>query len=330
MKNELISIIIPAFNIEQYIERCLKSVINQTYSEIEIIVVDDGSTDKTSTIIDFVAEHDSRIKVIHKKNGGVSQARIDGIHHASGEWIGFVDGDDYVEPHMFEYLIRNAIQYQADISHCGYQMIFPNGHIDYYYNTGIVEKQNHEKAMQELLSGERVEPGLWNKLFRKSLFQHVLSKENILCKIKINEDLLMNYWLFKAAKNSIYEDICLYHYLLRKGSAATTKQRNHITEPLYVWEMIKNDLYGNDNLYSIAYMRYLRILIGVATQIEWKAEGRNALTKLRQEVKRNNIRICSLKKLKMMAIVAAYAMPIYRLMRKSYDKKTGNSKKYDI
>lgn len=330
MNDELISVIVPAFNIEQYIERCLISITNQTYSCIEIIVVDDGSTDDTATLIDSMAQCDSRIKIIHKRNEGVSQARIDGIRHASGDWIGFVDGDDFIEPCMFEQLIRNAIQYHADISHCGYQMVFPNGHIDYYHNTGILEIQNHEKALQELLLGERVEPGLGNKIFRKCLFQDVLKKEKILNKIRINEDLLMNYWLFKEANSSIYEDICPYHYILRKGSAATSKQRNHITEPLYVWETIKNDLNGDNNLYSLAYMRYLRTLISAATQNEWKEESKKALTKLRHEISLNNIRICNFNKIKVMAIVAAYAMPVYRLLRKSYDEITGNSKKYDI
>lgn len=330
MKDELISVIVPAFNIEHYIERCLTSIANQTYSCIEIIVIDDGSTDNTASIIDSMAERDSRIKIIHKKNDGVSQARMDGIRHASGEWIGFVDGDDFIEPHMFEHLIRNALQYHADISHCGYQMVFPDGHIDYYYNTGIVDIQNHEKALQELLSGERVEPGLWNKIFRKYLFQDVLSKEMMLRKLRINEDLLMNYWLFKAANCSIYEDVCPYHYMLRKGSAATSKQRNHLTDPLHVWEMIKNDLCADNNLYFLAYMRYLRTLIVAATQNEWKAESKKALIKLRHEIRSDNFRICNLKKLKVMAIVAAYAMPLYRLIRKSYDEITGNSRKYDI
>ena len=135
MKNFVVSIIIPAYNIENYIEKTLDSVLDQTYDSLEIIVVNDGSKDNTAAIIDSYAQKDNRIKVIHKENGGVTSARLAGIAAATGDYIGFVDGDDYIEPNMFELLVNNAINYNADISHCGYQMVFPN-RTDYYYSTG--------------------------------------------------------------------------------------------------------------------------------------------------------------------------------------------------
>ena len=154
--NDLISVVVPAYNIEKYIERCIKSILSQTYSNLEIIIVDDGSTDNTASIIDQYALKDTRIIPIHKKNGGVSSARTEGINRASGDWIGFVDGDDVIEENMYEVLINNAKKYDADISHCGYQMIFPDGHIDYYYNTKCIEVQDNTKALEELLSEERL------------------------------------------------------------------------------------------------------------------------------------------------------------------------------
>lgn len=327
---ELISIVVPAFNIEKYIERCIKSILAQTYSFIEVIVVDDGSVDNTAAIIDYIAEHDNRVKVVHKQNGGVSCARMDGIRKAAGEWIGFVDGDDFIEPNMFERLLQNALAYQADISHCGYQMIFPDGHADYYYNTGCVEKQDKITALQELLSGEKIEPGLWNKLFHKRLFRSLLQKEALLENIEINEDLLMNYWLFKAADSVIYEDICPYHYILRKGSAATSKKKNHITDLLNVINIIKNDLDRNRLLYPIVYSRYMRILIGVSTQNQWKEEGRKARERLKEEIRCRELSNCNSKKLQLMALGTAYVLPVYRIIRKIYDILTGVSKKYDI
>ena len=128
--NHLISIIVPAYNIEKYIGRCLDSILNQTYKNIEVIVVNDGSSDSTGSIIDDYSRKDDRVKPFHKENGGVSSARILGVNHAIGDYIGFVDGDDYVEPEMFEHLLNNALKYNADISHCGYQMVFPNGRIE--------------------------------------------------------------------------------------------------------------------------------------------------------------------------------------------------------
>lgn len=328
--NELISIVVPAFNIEKYIERCIKSILDQTYPYIEVIVVDDGSVDNTVAIIDHIEEHDDRVKVIHKKNGGVSRARIDGIRKASGEWIGFVDGDDFVEPDMFDRLLQNALTYHADISHCGYQMIFPDGHIDYYYNTGCVEKQDRTTALRELLSGARIEPGLWNKLFHKRLFHSLLQEEALLENIEINEDLLMNYWLFKAADSVIYEDICPYHYILRRGSASTSKKKNHTTDPLYVMNIIKNDLQGNRLLYPTAYSRYMRILIGVSTQNQWKEEGRKARESLKEEIRCGELSNCNSRKLQLMALGAATILPIYRIIRKIYNTFTKVSKKYDI
>ena len=169
-----ISIVIPAYNIENYLGTTLDSVLAQTYSNIEIIVVNDGSKDGTGAVIDSYAAREKRIKAIHKENGGVTSARLRGVQEASGEWIGFVDGDDGIEPDMYERLLENALKYGADISHCGYQMVFPNGRVDYYYNTGRLVQQDKITGLSELLSGAMIEPGLCNKLFHKHLFHGLL------------------------------------------------------------------------------------------------------------------------------------------------------------
>ena len=131
-----ISVIIPAYNIENYLARTLDSVLAQTYTNLEVIVVNDGSKDGTGAVIDAYAGRDGRIKAIHKENGGVSSARLRGVAEATGDWIGFVDGDDFVEPDMYQRLLDNARIHDAQISHCGYKMVFPSGKIDYYYNSG--------------------------------------------------------------------------------------------------------------------------------------------------------------------------------------------------
>lgn len=327
--NDLISVVVPAYNIENYIERCIKSILNQTYSNIEVIIVDDGSTDNTASIIDQYALKDTRIIPIHKKNGGVSSARTEGINRASGEWIGFVDGDDVIEENMYEVLINNAKKYNADISHCGYQMIFPDGHIDYYYNTKCIEIQDNTIALEELLSGRKIEPGLWNKLFKKSLFNDSIDYES-LSKIKINEDLLLNYFLFKNSNLAIYEDFCPYHYILRKGSAAISKNIHHCIDPLLVITLIKEELSNNLELYPTIYSRYLYQLINTSTQKEFDLEKKKALKSLRNEIKNGNINLCKSIKLKLMVIAVAYTLPLYRVVRKMYDTVTGVSRKYDL
>ena len=126
MDEKLVSVIIPAYNIEDYIGRCLDSIISQTYKNLEIIVVDDGSRDHTGEILDNYAKKDRRIKVIHKENGGVSSARNKGIEAAEGDYIGFIDGDDLIESEMYKTLVDLLEEENADIAHCGYQMVFPD------------------------------------------------------------------------------------------------------------------------------------------------------------------------------------------------------------
>ena len=115
---ERISVIVPVYKVEPYLRKCLDSIVNQTYRNLEIILVDDGSPDNCGRICDEYAERDKRIRVIHQKNGGVSSARNEGLKIASGDWIGWVDSDDWIEPDMFEYLLENAKKSKADIAVC--------------------------------------------------------------------------------------------------------------------------------------------------------------------------------------------------------------------
>lgn len=235
---DLISIIVPVYNIAEDLPRCLDSILAQNYPSIEIITVDDGSSDHSGTVLDEYAQIHANIRVIHKENGGVTSARLRGVAEASGEWIGFVDGDDEIEPDMYERLLRNAREYDVEISHCGYQMHFPDGRVNYFHNTGVLEKQDRITALRELLSGERVEPGLWNKLFRRSLFEGL----SMPLDIKNNEDLLMNYYLFSNAAQTVFDDWCPYHYIVRSTSASRVPLNDHkIYDPIRVRERILQD-----------------------------------------------------------------------------------------
>lgn len=235
----MISVIVPAFNVETTIIRTLDSILAQTYSEIEVIVVDDGSADETGRVIDnYVSQH-KRVMAIHTQNHGVTVARLTGVARASGEWIGFVDGDDEIEPDMYELLLKNAERYGADISHCGYQMVFADGRISYFHNTGGLVPQDRTTGLKDLLDGSLVEPGLCNKLFRKNLFQRLLYTDVMDRNIKINEDLLMNYILFSNANMSVFQDICKYHYLVRSTSASRASLNQHkIFDPIQVKQLI--------------------------------------------------------------------------------------------
>lgn len=235
----MISVIVPAYNVENTISETLDSILSQTYKEIEIIVVDDGSNDKTGKIIDQYEALYVQVRAIHTINRGVTAARLAGVEVSTGEWIGFVDGDDEIEPDMYERLLNNAQKYHADISHCGYQMVFEDGRVNYFYNTGRLMQQDKLTGLLDLLDGSFIEPGLWNKLFHKKLFHGLLHCNQMDKSIKINEDLLMNYYLFEQANISVFEDFCPYNYIVRSTSVSRQMLNEYkIYDPIRVKKII--------------------------------------------------------------------------------------------
>lgn len=334
MKDDKISVIIPAYNIENEISRCLDSVLNQVYKNIEIIVVDDGSTDRTPEILNMYVQQHSNLTVVHQENQGVFSARLNGIQKATGDWIGFVDGDDEIEEDMYFILMKNAIDYHTDISHCGYQMIFP-GRTDLYYGTGKTVYQDHETGLKDLLSGIFIEPALVNKLYRKTLFDGLA--EEIDTTIKINEDLLMNYYLFKKAKSAVFYDKCYYHYMIRKNSASTAKINIHkLEDPHKVLAILLDETKEETDLRMIVEERYVRQLIGVATMSLSADPGLirpyrlNARRELRRELKRYMSISMFSRKLKILVVWSAIFPTLYRLVHDIYAHITGIDKKYAI
>ena len=332
MSTPLISIIIPAYNVAPYLSRTLDSVLAQTYSNIEIIAVNDGSSDGTAGLLDAYGAKDPRVKVIHKENGGVTSARLRGVAEADGDWIGFADGDDYIEPDMYARLMANALAHDADISHCGYKMVFPN-RTDLYYGTGNLVLQDNTSGLSDLIHGQFVEPGLWNKLFRKNLFQSLAFHMD--SSIRINEDLLMNYWLFKAANRSVFEDFCPYHYIVRKGSAANSSLNDHLLrDPLRVTHILLEDCAAE--IYPVVYRKLIYNLIGTATMDA--SENPQLILPFRKECRRElrqNLgrvlfgRECGVK-LKIMALWASVWPWGYGMVHKLHGRITGNDRKYAL
>lgn len=326
--NIKISVIVPVFNLEQYIGRCLDSLLAQTYMNIEIIIIDDGSCDGSPQIIAKYEKEHSNIKVIKQKNRGVTAARIAGVKAATGDYIGFVDGDDYIDADMYELLMNNMHQYHAEISHCGYQMEFSDGRIKAFYNTGEVIVQDNTQGLIDLISGARVEPGLWNKLYKKKLFENFRQDESI----RINEDLLMNYYLFKKAQNSVFCDVCKYHYIIRENSASRQKlNRNKIIDPIRVKQIMLED--SNVALVKAEIQRmYMETLLNIYNQIilndarkEYQDYKRSILKLLKKE-KRFVVDL-PLKK-KMLYFGAVYGQTCYMLLYKVYERYF-QKKKYD-
>lgn len=282
---DLISVIVPVFNIAADLPRCLSSILAQTYPHLEIIAVDDGSTDGSGEALDIYGAKHSHIRVIHQENGGVTSARLRGVEEASGQWIGFVDGDDYIEPDMYARLLANGQKHSADISHCGYRMVFEDGRVNYFHNTGALEKHDRVQGIRELLSGMRIEPGLCNKLFRRELFQGWTMDRSI----RINEDLLMNYYLFSRGESSVFEDWCPYHYIVRNSSASRGTLNDHkIYDPIRVREMIRQA--AGENIRADAQRAYVNTCINTYHTLlfagrAYHADRRKIRNLLKQESK---------------------------------------------
>ena len=216
-----ISVIVPAFNSESTIAKALESILDQTYSNIEIIVIKDGSTDNTQAVIKELMESDNRIKLISIPNGGVSNARNTGIDNATGDFVTFVDSDDTIERDMYEHLMGLFAKYDVDIAHCSYNTVFSNGKICPVGNMGKEVIQSRDEAIDCLISGKLFAGGLCNKVYKIHLFDGVRLDSTI----KFNEDGLMNFHLFSRSKKSVYSDRALYNYYQCENSSTHTANR---------------------------------------------------------------------------------------------------------
>lgn len=213
----LISIIIPAYNVERYMGKCLDSVCRQTYRNIEIIVIDDGSTDCTGAICDEFAAKDARIKVLHCEKSGVGAARNRGLDCATGEYIGFVDSDDWAEPEMFETLYNLHVGKDVDISICSF-FREKKGCSKPLVDDGAVFSLTNKQALSELVRDKTYKNYLWNKLFKRSLFEGIRFPEGA-----NYEDVAVIYRLFAKSRAVECVNKPLYHYVHRIGSIVSPK-----------------------------------------------------------------------------------------------------------
>ena len=211
---DLISVIVPVYNVEKYLKRCVTSILNQSYKNFEVVLVDDGSTDNSGKICDEMQGADSRIIAYHTKNGGLSAARNFGIEKASGDYIAFVDSDDFIKPDFLMQLISAMRQTNADIAACGYEMYFNK-----LLSFSVVGNKNavytNNKAIKSLFMGEKtVDVMAWNKLYKKSLFYDEICYPKGL----LHEDVATTYKLLYKSKQIAYVALPLYCYFQRKGS----------------------------------------------------------------------------------------------------------------
>ncbi|MBR3027381.1 MAG: glycosyltransferase [Bacteroidales bacterium] len=208
----IISIIIPVYNVEKYLSKCLDSVISQTYKQLEIIVIDDGSTDKSGIICDEFALKDNRIIVIHQPNGGLSAARNSGLDIAKGEYVMFVDSDDFVESTFCEKPLNIALKENVDIVTFGYFKISNKStKVNRTNNPRIV--QASEAIKLSITLDDVIHGFVWNKFYRRNLFDEIRFPVG-----RTFEDQGVNYLLYHFARNIYISDEALYHYCRRDNS----------------------------------------------------------------------------------------------------------------
>lgn len=245
-----ITVIVPIYNTAEYLPECLDSLIGQTYQNLEIILIDDGSTDPSGRIADEYAARDARIKVIHKENGGVTQARNMGVDIATGQYIGFVDSDDSVNERYFETLLHHLRQNQADICF-GISRImgktYKDKEITFYQFTA-------NEGIMHLLKADLFGCAV-NKLYRAELWKGLRIPEDF----AINEDLLTNFYLFGRAQKIFFFDEKLYNYRHREGSASRSGFNRKQLDIIRVNRIILDSL-SDSELRTVSEWRYCNAL----------------------------------------------------------------------
>lgn len=248
MNEDLISVVIPVFNVEKYLQKCIDTVCNQTYQNTQIIMVDDGSTDRCGLICDEAASKDKRITVIHKTNGGLSDARNYGIDIARGKYITFIDSDDYISEDYLEYLYTLIKKYDAEISICGH-IKTKNEKESARQSEPNEECLSKEKALEEMLYARKFSTSACGKLYLTAFFSDVRYPFG-----KFSEDMFTTYKVLNKAHRIVYGSQICYYYLRRNGSILVSQFSKKHMDVLEGLDQLQKDIpleqYGLEKAYS--------------------------------------------------------------------------------
>ena len=239
---KLISVIVTAYNIQDYLPRCLESLLGQTYERLEIIVVDDGSTDGTAETCDRYARKCEQIKVIHRENGGPSAARNAGLEIAQGEYIGYVDGDDWVEPDMYAEMIKACLDTGAQIAICTYREVGEGARE--IHPTGNRIELSREEALEMYICGDEqyhIYHSVWSKLFEKKLIEDIRFTEG-----RKSEDIMYTTWALTKADKCVFLDTPYYNYMVDRQTSIMNSQvhERRFQDEIPFWKEQRGYLYG--------------------------------------------------------------------------------------
>lgn len=324
----LISIIVPIYNVKDYLDECVRSIINQSYSNIEIILVDDGSNDGSEDMCDSYGQIDRRIKVIHKLNGGLSDARNVGLSQASGEYIGFVDSDDFVDANMYEELIGLSLQYDADLVCARYDYVGADSTYSLSMANGDIKCIDSKDFLYYLIGGNDdivSTYSVWDRLYKRSIIEKLTFPRGM-----CYEDVVFSTKAIINSTKLVYINKFLYHYRIRQGSISHRNNENYdkrlITDRLPLQkeqiEWLKSK--GYKQLANIAkasyYQEYLKIL-AINTYPEYEASINETIKMMRlslSEILKLNMDISYKTKLLIKMIAPGLVLRKYKLaMQKS-------------
>lgn len=224
-----ISIIVPVYKVEKYLRKCVDSILAQTFTDFEVILVDDGSPDNSGMICDEYAEKDSRVRVVHKENGGLSSARNAGIEIAKGKYLGFIDSDDYIEDDMYELLYNNILKENADMSICGIYDVYEGKEPKILPEAYQV--LNKVEAMELVLEAQLFSVHAVNKLYKKELFKELRYPENI-----ITEDAAVILDILEKTTKVVADSHQKYYYFHRENSISTDSFSEKNIDTINVWQ----------------------------------------------------------------------------------------------
>lgn len=230
----LLSIIVPVYNAELYLKRCVRSIQNQLWKNFELILVDDGSSDQSGILCDQLSKEDRRIRVIHKKNGGAASARNVGLDIASGDYIGFVDSDDWISQEMYERLFDLMRKFEADIACCGIRYLSIDNRTERYINNNLDDFMvlDTEQALVEYLKYKNISSGVVDKLYRKFVFEKNRFHEGI-----THEDALIVPRCISCAKKIVYSAEPMYQCFLSPDSVSRRSFSLNRFDRIYVWKL---------------------------------------------------------------------------------------------
>ena len=216
-RQPLLSVIVPCYNLEQYLDKCISSIVEQTYSNLEILLIDDGSSDNTGAICDAWQMRDQRIRAIHKQNERLSYARKTGIENATADYVTFVDVDDWIDRNMYTDMMAALLSTNSDIAQCEFCKVFEDGRIEYRNQenkTGSIEIVGREEGVLLILDDKKWKSVMWNKIFKKHLFEHIVFYNNF----NMGEDFIIAHYLFHHAAQTVFLTNAYYFYLQREDS----------------------------------------------------------------------------------------------------------------